>query len=248
MAMHASNEKQRALVEIAELDARIAGLRHRDRHLPEQESLDALRAERAEAASGAARARIRLEDIDRARTKTVGDLESLDKRAARAAATELGPNSSAGDRREIENERGAVRRLVEDANAQLHELTERREALAADVAHHGAVLDDLDSRIATAEMTRLHALDDLGASLASSQRRRAELATQVPSDLLAHYETLAADRGAGAGAGELAGNRCGACRMELARSSVAEINATPLDEVLHCPECGAILVRPAGAR
>ena len=57
--MYAPIDQQRHLIEIAELDARIAGLRHKDKYLPEQESLDALREERREVAGGAARARIR---------------------------------------------------------------------------------------------------------------------------------------------------------------------------------------------
>lgn len=242
--MKAPIETQRLLVEVADLDARIAGLRHRDRHLPEQETLDELRAERTAAAGGAARARIRLEDVDRARSRLLGDRESLDKRAARADATELGAGSSAGDRRELANEKGAVRRLIEETEQALADLTEERDAAAADVAHHGALLDELDSRIATAEITRLHAMDDLGASLGSTQHRRAELVEKIPAEIFADYESIAAERGAGAGL--LAGGRCGACHMELARSAVAEIAASPLDEVVHCPECRAILVRPAG--
>ena len=37
--------------------------------------------------------------------------------------------------------------------------------------------------------------------------------------------------------------RCGACRIEIDKGELARIAAAPEDEVLRCPECGAILLR-----
>ena len=45
------------------------------------------------------------------------------------------------------------------------------------------------------------------------------------------------------GAALLQARRCGACRIELDRGEIARIAAAADDEVLRCPECGAILVR-----
>lgn len=243
--MHAPIDEQRHLVDIAELDARIAGLRHKDKHLPEQESLDELRTLRREASGGAARARIRLEDTERAHKKMVAELADLDKRAARAADTDEASLPTASQRRDAAHEKGAVARIIEDLSAQLADLTTDREAAEADVAHHGAKLDELDSKIATAEIARLHAIHDVGDSLDSAQRRRADLAAKVSGELMAEYERIAAERGAGAG--ELHPHRCGACQMELDRETIAEFQSTAANTVINCPECGAILVRPKGA-
>lgn len=244
--MQAPIDEQRHLVEIAELDARIAGLRHKDKHLPEQESLDELREQRRTAAGGAARARIRLEDAERAHKKMLSELSDLDKRAAQAAAIDEASLPTATARRDAAHEKGAVARLIEDLKAQLGELATAREAGEADVAHHGATLDQLDSKIATAEIARLHAIHDVGASLESAQSRRADLAAQVSAELMAEYEHIARERGAGAG--ELHPHRCGACQMELDRATIAEFHEVPADTVIHCPECGAILVRLKGAQ
>ncbi len=48
------------------------------------------------------------------------------------------------------------------------------------------------------------------------------------------------------GAGLLQGRRCGACRIEIDRGELARISAAAEDEVLRCPECGAILLRVKG--
>lgn len=244
--MYAPIDQQRHLIEIAELDARIAGLRHKDKYLPEQESLDALREERREVAGGAARARIRLEDVERAHKKMVAELADLDKRAANAETLDEASLPTASQRRDVAHEKGAVKRLVAELSAQLGELSTAREAAEADVSHHGASLDSLDSKIATAEITRLHAIHDVGESLDSAQRRRAELAAQLSTELMAEYDRIAADRGAGAG--ELHPHRCGACQMELDRATIAEFHGAPVDQIIHCPECGAILVRPKGTQ
>ena len=71
--------------------------------------------------------------------------------------------------------------------------------------------------------------------------QRAEQAGPLPSDLLALYERI---RGTGrVAAAELVGNQCGACRVELDRVAFNATRAAPVDTVVRCENCGAILVR-----
>ena len=65
--------------------------------------------------------------------------------------------------------------------------------------------------------------------------------SELDAELVALYERQRA-RG-GAGAGVLQGRRCGACRIEIDRGELARISAAADDDVLRCPECGAILLR-----
>ena len=71
--------------------------------------------------------------------------------------------------------------------------------------------------------------------------RRTELTSGLDADLVAMYEKQRAKGGPGAGL--LQGKRCGACRIEIDRGEMARISAAAEDEVLRCPECGAILLR-----
>ena len=77
-----------------------------------------------------------------------------------------------------------------------------------------------------------------------SVSRRDELVSALDDDLVALYERQRA-RG-GAGAGPLQGRRCGACRIEIDKGELARISAAADDDVLRCPECGAILLRVKG--
>lgn len=74
-----------------------------------------------------------------------------------------------------------------------------------------------------------------------SATRRAELTSLLNDDLVAVYEKQRANGGPGAGL--LQGKRCGACRIEIDRGEMARISAAADDDVLRCPECGAILLR-----
>jgi predicted nucleic acid-binding Zn-ribbon protein len=78
--MKADPHDQRRLVDIAELDLRLGGLAHRRTALPEQAALDGLEAERRAAVESAARARIHVEDLDRAIAKLRSDLDAVRRR------------------------------------------------------------------------------------------------------------------------------------------------------------------------
>jgi predicted nucleic acid-binding Zn-ribbon protein len=66
----------------------------------------------------------------------------------------------------------------------------------------------------------------------------------LDADLVALYERQRSH--GGPGAGMLQGRRCGACRIEIDKGELARISAAAEDEVLRCPECGAILLRVKG--
>ena len=72
--------------------------------------------------------------------------------------------------------------------------------------------------------------------------RRAEIAAQIPADLLALYDRIRAE-GSPVAAAYVRGGRCEACQMELATADMSEVRSAPADEVVRCPECRSIVVR-----
>lgn len=244
--MQVPHADQRHLVDVAVLDAQLAALTYRDNHLPEQDTLEQLRTAERNARDGAARAQIRLEDTTRAHRKAVGELESLTTRAARTQERLSDPATGAAEKRELGFDIAAVERLRAEAETAVHDLTVQREAAKADLDHEGARVDALAEQIAAAEQARSTALGDLEAALAATRRDLEAARTQAPAELLSVYDEVRAERGAGAG--ELLGRRCGACQMELDNTTLAEFAEQPLDAVLRCPECRAILVRPVGTQ
>jgi hypothetical protein len=85
------------------------------------------------------------------------------------------------------------------------------------------------------------ALADIDASEAGRNRAREEVVATMPADLLAAYEKRREQRGVGAAL--LVQRRCQACRLELDRTAISDLRGAPADQVVHCEECGVILVR-----
>ena len=147
---------------------------------------------------------------------------------------------------ELQHELETLERRQASLEDSLLEVMERREELEADQAAR------VDPYRRTAERTHpaprsrwTMRITELNQTRHQCVSRRDELVSELDADLVALYERQRA-RG-GAGAGLLQGRRCGACRIEIDRGELARISAAAEDDVLRCPECGAILLRVKGS-
>jgi predicted nucleic acid-binding Zn-ribbon protein len=77
-----------------------------------------------------------------------------------------------------------------------------------------------------------------GISLRNADRQ--QLAARIPADLLVIHEEKAKR---GVPVGRLMSRECGACNMTITAAALQELLNEPADELITCPECGAILVR-----
>jgi uncharacterized protein len=121
---------------------------------------------------------------------------------------------------------------------------ERREELQGRQADELAQIDELQNNLSEKQKACDDALAEIDQLRHQSVSRRDELVSELDADFVALYERQRA-RG-GAGAGLLQGRRCGACRIEIDKGELARISAAAEDDVLRCPECGAILLRVKG--
>jgi len=145
---------------------------------------------------------------------------------------------------ELQHELETLQRRQTSLEDSLLEVMERREELQSQQAGELAEIDELQTKLAEAQRTCDEARNEINQLRHQSVSRRDELVSELDADLVALYERQRA-RG-GAGAGLLQGRRCGACRIEIDRGELARISAAADDEVLRCPECGAILLRVKG--
>jgi uncharacterized protein len=117
---------------------------------------------------------------------------------------------------------------IEPLDATLAVLGGRRSGLQAEV-------DALSEKIAASEA-------DIDAQLASVEAERASLAANVPAATLTEYESLRRRLG-GVAVAKLEGASCRGCHLQLSAVELDRIRKLPRDEVVHCEECGRILVR-----
>jgi predicted nucleic acid-binding Zn-ribbon protein len=145
---------------------------------------------------------------------------------------------------ELQHELQTLERRQASLEDSLLEVMERREELQGEQGGELARIDNLQSELRTAQQACDDAhtkIDQLRHQCAS---RRDEIVAGLDDNLVALYERQRS-RG-GPGAGLLQGRRCGACRIEIDRGELARISAAADDDVLRCPECGAILLRVKG--
>lgn len=238
--MKAAVVQQRSLLELAELDAELARLTHRAGHLPEQQDYEQKQADHAEANDRLAALRIALEDLDTQVSRFEAEIDAVRQREDRDRSL-LGSVADARQLSELQHELDTLQRRQASLEDSLLEVMEHREELQAQQNTELSEIDRLQGELTTARQALDGTLTEIDQTRHQRSARREELTAALDPELVALYERQRS-RG-GPGAGPLQGGRCGACRIEIDRGELSRIATAADDDVLRCPECGAILLR-----
>ncbi|ADG79309.1 C4-type zinc ribbon domain-containing protein OS=Tsukamurella paurometabola (strain ATCC 8368 / DSM / CCUG 35730 / CIP 100753 / JCM 10117 / KCTC 9821 /NBRC 16120 / NCIMB 702349 / NCTC 13040) OX=521096 GN=Tpau_2711 PE=4 SV=1 [Tsukamurella paurometabola] len=239
--MNADPGAQRSLLDLAEVDAEISRLAHRVTHLPEDAEIAELEKQASTERDDSVRVSILVEDLDRDIAKLETEVNQTRLREEKDRELMASGRVAAKQLTELEHElKGLERRQSVLEDEQL-ELMERREAVELDQQRAEATVNATAEKITAAQRRREEALKDIGVARTRTAARRDEVVSTLPDDLYAEYERCR--QASGVGAGLLQARRCGACRLELDRGFLDTVARTTSDVVVHCDECGAILVR-----
>ncbi|WP_343600712.1 zinc ribbon domain-containing protein [Mycobacterium sp.] len=240
--MKALVEQQRSLLEVAQLDAELARIAHRAGHLPQRQDCQRAEADHVAATDRLAAVRIALEDLDTQVSRLESEIDAVRRREERDRAL-LDSVADAKQLADLQHELETLQRRQSSLEDTLLEVMERREELQTRENAEVAAIAGLQAELADAQRALETAQADIDATRSQCMSRRDELTAALDPELLALYERQRA--GGGPGAGPLQGRRCGACRIEIDRGELSRIAAASDDDVLRCPECGAILLRVA---
>ncbi|SHL05417.1 hypothetical protein SAMN05443637_1177 [Pseudonocardia thermophila] len=241
--MKADPAVQRALLTVAELDKELTQLAHRRRNLPENAKLAEAEAAVRTAKDKLVEVETLAGDLDRDIRRIERDVDGVRKRTERDKALLAGPGVSARQAADLQHELETLQRRQSVLEDEQLEVMERREAVGRDVEHSKAALAAAEQAVADLIKARDAALADIDAAEAGRRRDREQTAATIPAELMAVYEKRRSQ--SGIGAAPLVARRCQACRLELDRTALASLKAAAADEVVHCAECGTILVRTA---
>ncbi len=229
------------LLTVQGLDTHLDQLRHRRASLPERERLaDIDRAvselfARAEAAGATVLA------LQSDRRHREDELATLETKIAKIE--EVMYASSAGrDLQAMGEEVKAMRARdseLEDAVLELLEQIDEADAAVEALRSAGRELAEAREE---AQIACTAAEAEIDAEVATLEAARAAATGQLSAALLAEYDAIRGRLG-GVGAAELVGNRCAGCHLTMASAEVERIRHAPPDEIVHCEECGRILVR-----
>lgn len=243
--MKADVSQQRALLELTEIDAELSRLAHRTKHLAEQQRFDAVQADHRDANDKLAAIGLALDDLDTQVARFESEIDGVRQREDRDRSLMDSGTVSAKQVSELQHELETLERRQSSLEDSLLEVMERREQLQAEQATGLEAIDALQTDLGLAQKERDDALVAIDQARHDRSSRREELVAAMSADLIALYERQRTSSGVGAGL--LQGKRCGACRIEIDRGELARISAAADDDVMRCPECGAILLRITGA-
>ena len=241
MALKLDPFAQRKLLDLAELDRVIGTNQHIRRTHPALAVVKAGEDRSTAVRRDVVLAETEVSDLNRATNRLDMEVEQVRARAARDQVRLQSGQASPKELENLQHEIESLKRrqgVLEDEEL---ELMEQKENADGRLAQARAALAELESGVQSAEAERDAAFGEIDAAIATAQATRETLVKALPSDVLALY-TRIRDSGKVA-AGDLIGNRCGACKLDIDRTALAEIRAAPVDAIVRCSECGAILVR-----
>jgi uncharacterized protein len=241
--MKAAVAQQRSLLEVAELDAELSKIAHRASHLPQRQDIERMRTDQVAANDRLGALQIALEDLDAQVSRLEAETDAVRQREDRDRSL-LQSVADAKQLSELQHELETLQRRQSSLEDSLLEVMEHREQLQAQQSAEIAAVEALRTDLAAAQQALDGALGEIDQTRRQYSMRRDELTAALDPELIALYERQRV--GGGPGAGPLQGRRCGACRIEIDRGELSRISAAADDDVLRCPECGAILLRVKG--
>mgnify|MGYP000909251172 FL=1 len=234
--------QQRLLIDLQDIDSRLARLRHERKHLPvlgriesviERLKTNKRAAIQADAALSEAKTRV---------TRSEDEVGQVVRRAEVLRERLHSGNSAARDLSAIQGEidqLGQRQSALEEAQiAAMEALDSAREE------SERLKQEESDIRVAGRELTAKRDAEfaRLDQEIDSLEKQRADLAGTVEAALLSDYEAVRASTG-GLGAVALRGRTVEGGAVEISPQELARIVAAPQDQVIHAEENDVIIVR-----
>ncbi|GAA3865498.1 C4-type zinc ribbon domain-containing protein [Leifsonia kafniensis] len=239
--MKATPVEQKELLRLQALDIKAQQLAHQITALPQHGELDEL-GRKADASRQKLTSRTgELEDVRTELRRIESDVEVVEKRIARDTER-MGQSSSVKDIQAYEGEVAALKKRLgdlEEIEIAVMERVEEHEAAVAAIEAEGAAIAE---QIAETERVRDEALVVIDQQRAEAIRDRAAVATSIAPELVELYEKRYV-AGRGNAAALLRARTCSGCTMTLTGNDLEAVRSAPANDVIFCPDCGAILVR-----
>lgn len=232
---------QRRLLDLAGFDQSINAAEHRRATLPEIAVISSGSETLAELRNAKITAETEVGDLKRSTRKLDNEIDQVRSRSSRDAERLATGAGNAKDLENLQHEITSLTRRQGVLEDEALELMEQTEVADADLASVQRQFDELQARVDAAETKRDDTFADIDGELARHRQDRDELVAGLPTDLAALYERI--HKSGKVAAAKLNGGRCEACRMDLDRVELSGIAAAASDEIVRCPECGAILIR-----
>ena len=234
--------QQRLLIDLQDIDSRLARLRHERKHLPVLGRIESVIERLKTNKRAAIQADAALTEAKTRVTRSEDEVGQVVRRAEVLRERLHSGNSAARDLSAIQGEidqLGQRQSALEEAQiAAMEALDSAREE------SERLKQEESDIRVAGRELTAKRDAEfaRLDQEIDSLEKQRADLAGTVEAALLSDYEAVRASTG-GLGAVALRGRTVEGGAVEISPQELARIVAAPQDQVIHAEENDVIVVR-----
>ena len=237
--MKATPQHQETLLELNRIDLQ---LRRNQKQIDEINRGEQVQAQRQLLLANSERllvARNELDALELELTRAETDLKLVEGRIAKDE-TRLQQSSNQKDVQGMQSElQSLAKRKGELEDAELV-LLERKDEILANLKTIEFERAEIQKTLEILESEQTSGLAKLNSGQQLLREDRARNLGLLTAEVSEHYEKLFSR---GVGVGRLDGLICDACGMTLSGDSIDDVRNTPADELAHCGECGAILVR-----
>jgi uncharacterized protein len=237
--MKATPQHQETLLELNRIDLQ---LRRNQKQIDEINRGEQVQAQRQLLLANSERllvARNEFDALELELTRAETDLKLVEGRIAKDE-TRLQQSSNQKDVQGMQSElQSLAKRKGELEDAELV-LLERKDEILANLKTIELERAEIQKTLEIFESEQTSGLAKLNSGQQLLREDRARNLGLLTAEVYEHYEKLFSR---GVGVGRLDGLICDACGMTLSGDSIDAVRNTPADELAHCGECGAILVR-----
>lgn len=218
-------------------------LRHRRETLAEYAELKAIDVREAEIVASVVEPRAERDSLGREQKRLEDEIAGIEQKVA-VVLHQLYEEglTSPKEAQALQADLESLKRRQAALEDEVLELMEKIEPLDAALAGSVADLETVRGDRERTKAALVAAQAAVDSELAAVAESRIQLAAAVSPEMLKSYEELRPQYG-GIAIARLVGATCQGCFLSLAAAEVDELRRRPADELVHCPDCGRILVR-----
>jgi predicted nucleic acid-binding Zn-ribbon protein len=240
--VNADPAAQLRLLDLQAADTSLAQLAHRRRTLPELGAIAAATSNAEALQNEVIDAQTRVDDLAGEQRKLENEVDTVRTRAARDEARLAGGGLPSKELESLQHEVVSLARRQSTLEDDLLEVMEQREGVEGGLKDLTSRRDEILTERSRLEGRRDDQFADIENQAAARKRDRDAVAVDIPADLLALYDKMAAANG-GVGAAMLKQRRCEGCRLDLAGNELTAVRNAAPETVVRCENCRRILVR-----
>lgn len=245
MAVTASPDQQKSLLDLQAFDTKLLQLAHKRAGLPEISAAQDLEVELGSIKMRLVAAQTEASDLKLNQLKAESDVEQVVARARRdQERLDSGAVSAPKELESLQHEIGTLAKRqteLEDIELEIMQAYENAQQAVTDLQ---ASEIETTEKLATVTQSRNDLFADIDFEIESITSQRNEIANQLPADLISLYDKIRADQG-GVGAALIHRGSCQGCHITIDAQEIDQIRKMSADSIARCDQCRRILVRTA---